>query len=304
MDTPNTDSSLSVSDAAQAISAILSPEEPKEDQQASDATPQTTEEDAQATPQEADQTVPVVIDGKTIEVPLKEVVSSYQKDKASTERFMQAAETRKAADAEIAKTRQEREAYAQNLNRMQAMLEGVQQETQKIDWAKLIKEDPVEYLKQQHLASQRQEQLNQIRQEQQRVGAQMQAEGRAQFEHHLAGQQQELLKALPEWSDGTRANTERSQLRDYLLKAGYDEAAVNNVSNAKDVILARKAMLYDQMISKAQAATKKVSNLPTKVERPGVTDGNPSLDKRTAAYQRLAKSGKVEDAAAVFSSLL
>ena len=62
-------------------------------------------------------------------------------------------------------------------------------------------------------------------------------------------------------------------------------------------------MLYDQMIAKASAATKKVATLPQKVERPGVSEG-PNNDKRTQAYQRLAKSGKVEDAAALFANLL
>ena len=62
-------------------------------------------------------------------------------------------------------------------------------------------------------------------------------------------------------------------------------------------------MLYDQMMSKAQAAAKKVSTLPTKVERPGVAAEAPGLDKRTSAYQKLAKSGKVEDAAAIFASM-
>jgi hypothetical protein len=61
-------------------------------------------------------------------------------------------------------------------------------------------------------------------------------------------------------------------------------------------------MLYDQMIAKASAAAKKVSTLPTKVERPG--SGKTGLDQRSSAFQRLTKSGSVDDAAAVFRSIL
>ena len=62
-------------------------------------------------------------------------------------------------------------------------------------------------------------------------------------------------------------------------------------------------MLYDQMVSKAQAAAKKVSTLPNKVERPG--GGEPqNLDRRAASYQRLSKSGRVEDAASLIAGIL
>lgn len=309
MDTPNTDSSLDENTAAQAFAALL--EEPKEptaqapqaQEQAAPEPEAQAEEPEQAEQPEEEQKVPVVIDGKTIEVPLKEVLASYQKDKASTERFMAAAETKKAAEAEIAKARQEREAYAQNLSRMQAVLEGSIAEQNKVDWEALIQSDPVEYLKQQHLAQQRQAQLSQVRQEQEKIAALTQSEQQKAYSEHLAQQAKELQDLLPEWKDEAKAKAEKTALRDYLLKAGYDEKQVNQVSNAKDVLLARKAMLYDQMVSKAQAAAKKVSALPTKVERPGTAEVQ-GLDRRSQAFQRLSKSGKVEDAAALFANLI
>ena len=88
-----------------------------------------------------------------------------------------------------------------------------------------------------------------------------------------------------------------------LVEQGFDATAVNNVSDSKTVVIARKAMLYDQMMSKAQSAAKKVSTLPTKVERPGVGSVE-GLDRRTSAFQKLGKSGRVDDAAAVFAGLI
>ena len=66
--------------------------------------------------------------------------------------------------------------------------------------------------------------------------------------------------------------------------------------------MARKAMLYDQMVGKAAAAAKKVATLPNKVERPGGGETQ-NLDKRAAAFQRLSKSGRVEDAASLIAGL-
>ena len=81
------------------------------------------------------------------------------------------------------------------------------------------------------------------------------------------------------------------------------EQARGSVADARAVVMARKAMLYDQMLAKANTATKRVSNLPSRIERPGA--GEPQgLDKRSTAFQRLSKSGRVEDAAAVFSTFI
>ena len=121
---------------------------------------------------------------------------------------------------------------------------------------------------------------------------------------YLSTQQQELLAKLPQWKDEKTAKSEREALKTYLKDQGYDDGAINGISDHKAVILGRKAMLYDQMMTKAQAAAKKVANLPTKVERPGVSTSERNLDGRTAVMQRFNKSGSVDDMAAVFSSLL
>lgn len=261
------------------------------------------EAQAKVETQEEDQIVTVKIDGKDVEVPLSELKSGYQKDKVSTERFMQAAETRKSAEAEIAKAHQERQAYAANLQRMQAQLEGTLQQQQQVDWERLLASDPVEYLKQQHLAQKRQATLQQVYAEQQRVNALSQAEQQYALQGHLQAQQEALLAKLPEWKDEGKAKADRSAIREYLTNQGYESGDIDSIRDARAVVLARKAMLFDQMMGKAQAAAKRVSTLPSKVERPGLGD-NPGFDRRSAAYQKLGKSGKVEDAAALFASLI
>lgn len=246
--------------------------------------------------------VPVKINGKIVEVSVAELKSEYGKEKASQERFEQAAEMRKAADAEIQKAQAERSAYAQNLQRMAVQLEGALQEQQKTDWNALLESDPIEYLKQQNLFQQRQAAYQQNMVEQQKMAAMFQAEQQKAYVQTLKEQQEALLAKLPAWKDPAKAQAEKAALKTYLLAEGYDEAAVDGISDAKAVLLARKAMLYDQMIEKARAATKKVSTLPQKVERPG--NGQQQLDKRSQAFQRLSKTGSVDDAAAVFRNFV
>jgi hypothetical protein len=246
--------------------------------------------------------VPVKINGKIVEVSVAELKSEYGKEKASQERFEQAAEMRKTADAEMQKAHAERTNYAQNLQRMAVQLEGALQEQQQTDWNALLESDPIEYLKQQNLFQQRQAAYQQNMVEQQKMAAVFQAEQQKAYVQTLKEQQEALLAKLPTWKDPAKAQAEKAALKTYLLSEGYDEQAVDGISDAKAVVLARKAMLYDQMIEKARAATKKVSTLPQKVERPG--NGQQQLDKRSAAFQKLSKSGSVDDAAAVFRNFV
>ncbi len=310
MDNPATEpsnSALGADDAASLFAAMLDPvaaEEPKEDAPAVQAEAKEPEAETEAEATEDDPVVTVKIDGKDVEVKLSELKNGYQRHADYTRKTMEVSEQRKAAETETAKARQEREAYAQNLTRLQAQLEGVLQEQQNaVDWEKLLESDPVEYLKQQHLAQARQAKLHQVYTEQQRVAAQQQAEAEEAHSRHIQAQQQELLAKLPDWKDAKKADAEKAAIRDFLIREGYEADSLNKITDARAVVLARKAMLYDQMMSKAQAAAKKVANLPTKVERPGVAAEAPGLDRRASAYQRLTKSGKVEDAAAVFASM-
>lgn len=308
--TPGSNGPLDVNQASSLFSTVLEPPSEEEKQAAAEPVAAPPEaEAAEASPEaeaqapEAEPTVTVKIDGKDVEVPLSELKNGYQRQADYTRKTMEVSEQRKAAEAEKAQAHQERQAYAANLQRMQAQLEGALQEQQKTNWEELLQSDPVEYLKQQHQAQARQAQLNQVYTEQQRISALQQAEQAQARQAYLAQQQEELLAKLPEWKDAQKAQAEKTALRDYLLESGYDRQTVETITDAKAVLLARKAMLYDQMVAKASAAAKKVSTLPTKVERPGQGE-NPGLDRRSSAYQRLSKTGKAEDAAALFASIL
>lgn len=306
-------SPLNADQAAAVFAGILDPKEPEqapEDQEQATQgaetqteTPETEAQQAEQAQSEDDPLVTVKIDGKEVEIPLSELKNGYQRQADYTRKTMEASAERKAADAEKQAAHQERNTYAQNLVRMQAQLEGALQEQQNIDWNALIQTDPQAYLQQKHLYDQRQALLQQNYAAQQQLSQQMQAEQAQQFQAHLKAQHEELVAKLPEWKDEAKAKAETTAIREYLANAGFPEQDINSVADAKVVVIARKAMLYDQMISKAQAAQKKVAAAPAKVERPGTGEA-PGLDRRTSSYQKLAKSGRVEDAAAVFASIL
>ena len=304
MDNPSQESSdLSTDSAVAAFANLLDP--PEREQPDIEAV---VEEGAQAEPEAAEQTeddplVTVKIDGKTVEIPLSELKNGYQRQSDYTKKTQEVSEQRKAAEAETARAYQERQTYAENLQRLQVQDEAALQAQQNIDWAALLRSDPVQYLEEQRTAQERQARLSQVYSEQQRIAGQYQAEHAEAQTRHLVQQREELLAKLPEWKDATKAKAEQAALRDYLAESGYSAEAIATLSDAKSVIVARKAMLFDQMMSKASAASKRVTALPTKVERPGVGD-NPALDKRSSQFQKLSKSGRAEDAAALFATFI
>jgi len=280
--------------AAEVVEAVEAVEAP------ADAAPEAVED---APPE----MVKVDIDGYEIELPKDKA------DKLAAERLMQAdytrktmatADERKAAQAESQKAMQERAAYSQNLSRIEAQLEGALQEQGKaVNWRELLDSDPVEYLRQRHLVEDRQAKLQQVQHEQHKVQSQIQAEQHSAMERHLVEQQEILSAKLPEWKDQQKATAEKVAIRDYLMGQGFDAADLQNVTDARSVVLARKAMLYDQMVSKAHAAAKKISTLPTKTERPGGGESG-GVDRRAANYQRFGKSGSLQDAATLIAGLL
>jgi hypothetical protein len=245
----------------------------------------------------------VKIDGKEVEVAASELTQGYQRQQDYTKKTMEAAEARKAAEAEIQAARTEREQYSQRLEGITQHLQAELQGQQNIDWQQLLDTDPVEFLRQQHLAQQRQATLQQLQTEQQRIEQQKQAEQAKTREENARNQHQALLDKLPEWKNPEKAKADLAQLSNYLAELGYQDKE-DNMPQHLQVLCAHKARLYDAVMAKAKTVTQRINTPPLKVERPGVTNaGNP--DKRTSVVQQLKKSGGSDAAAtAAFAAFL
>ena len=310
------EAALDVRGGADAFAALLSPaqeaaaEEEKKPEADEQGEPQAEAEAEAPAAEESEgegEAITIEVDGKTVTLSKSELADAYKsglRQADYTKKTMEAAELRKSADAEIAKARQERETFARTLQEQAVVLSAALQEQQAVDWQHLLNTDPVEYLKQQHLAQQRQAALQRTQQEQQKLYQQQQQEQQQSVRKYIAEQQEALLAKLPEWKDDKKATAEKQAISDYLTHSGYTAEEVGNAADHRAIILARKAMLYDKMIASASAAAKKVSDLPNKPAiRPG-SGSAPAIDKRGAAFQKLTKTGSIRDAASVFESFL
>lgn len=311
MDNPSSESSALDTNQAGALFANLlggEAEPIKEEESTPEAAAEklaaeeVTQSEPEAEQSESEPTYTVKIDGKEVPVTLDELRNGYQRQQDYTQKTMAAAEARKAAEAELTTARTERQQYAQQLQNISQQLQSALQEQSQINWTQLLEADPVEYLKQQHLYQQRQAALQNAQAEQMRVQQQSQAEQQKYFQKFLETQQQELLAKLPEWKDEGKAKAEKAALASELKARGFTDAEINNLNDHRLVLEFRDAMRYRELMSRAKEATKKVANLPPKVERPG--NAPAKLDGRSSAMQKLSKSGRVEDAASYFAGIL
>lgn len=320
MDNPSSESSaLDLNQAAALLGSVMDPTESPQDDPKNDPKPDTdidlpTKADAQSdeppaeeeAPEPGAQKVTIEVDGKTVELTQEQIAEAYKnglRQSDYTKKTMEAAEHKKSADAEIAKARSERDAYANKLQKFAIKIESDIEQHDRLDWDQLSKSDPAEYVRQMHLAQARQAQLQQVNHELQITHAAQQEDFAKATQARLATEREALLEKLPAWKDQAKAATEHEAIKGYLKAEGYAPEDIAGIQDHRAVVLARKAMLYDQMVAKAKTATAKVATLPAKVIRPGVTE-NTSLDKRGSAYQRLTKSGSVNDAAAALAGFL
>jgi hypothetical protein len=319
---------MNMADAANAISAMLAPEEGQaevtETQQVEESEEETetaasdeddsgvedapddetseeqSEEEEEPEEEEQQQTFTVKVDGKEVSVTLDELQKGYSRTQDYTRKTQQIAEVRKQVEQETQAVRAEREQYAQLLGALQAQLQSSEPQ---IDLDRLYHEDPIEWVRQKEVMRERQEKLGAIQSEQQRLSQVAQYEQQRAMEAQLASQQEALLAALPDWKDPKKAKAEKALVIESAKAAGFTDEDLKSVYDHRLVLLLRKAAMYDQMVSKRQGIKPVVNNGP-RPAKPGAAGRVSTTTEATRAKQRLAKTGRVDDAASAIELLL
>mgnify|MGYP006268687087 CR=1 FL=1 len=313
---------MNMAEAADALAGILPDEGQEENSEAqlpdegaavdeelsvdADATDEETdteqsEEDGQTEEEEQPQVFTVKVDGKEVEVTLDELQKGYSRTQDYTRKTQQIAEVRKQTEAELQAVRAEREQYAQLLGALEAQIQQAAQPN--IDWDRLYQEDPIEWVRQRELMRENQEKNAAIQSEKQRLSQLSQQEQMQQHKQLLQQEQEALMAAIPEWKDAKKAEAEKAMLVQFGQKVGFSPDELKNVVDHRAVVLLRKAALYDQMLSK-RGQIKPVTNNGPKPAKPGAAGRVSSNTEALRAQQRLAKTGRVDDAADAIYKLL
>ena len=310
---------LNVANAANAISAMLPPDEggdqqdvelqdeltevdsaaPEEELQDSDG-----EQSDEAEAEEEEDKPPsftVKVDGKNVEVTLEELQKGYSREADYTRKTQQVSEERRAFQAEAELVRTERQQYSQLLGSLQAQLQ--QNAAPQIDLDRLYNEDPIEWVRQKELARDAEKVHAAIQSEQQRLSHIQAQEQYQSMQAHLAQQQDAMLKAIPEWANPDKAKAEKTLLIEWGQKLGFSSDELKNIFDHRAVVALRKAALYDQMMTKRGNIRPAVNNGP-KPAKPGAAGRMDNTTDSRRSQQRLAKTGRVNDAASAIEHLL
>jgi len=251
--------------------------------------------------QEQPQIFSVKVDGKEVEVTLEELQKGYSRTQDYTRKTQQIAEARKQTEAELQAVRAEREQYAQLLGALEAQVQQAAQPN--IDWDTLYREDPIEYVRQREVMRENKEKAEAIQSEQQRLAYLSQQEQAQLMQQKLQQEQEALLAAIPDWKDAKKAQAEKALLVEFGQKIGFTPEELKSVVDHRAVLMLRKAALYDQMMSK-RGNIKPVTNNGPRPAKPGAAGRVSSSTESVRAQQRVAKTGRVDDAANAIFQLL
>lgn len=278
--------------------------EPAEEEGESEAPDETDEPPAEQSETHAldpAMKVKVKVDGQEIETTLDEVLKGYSRTQDYTRKTQEVAEQRKAAEAEKASLAGERARAAEYLRLLE---QTIQDATPKEpDWQALLAEDPAKYAAERLAWDAHHKEMAELRKQREVADAQVAQDIAQRYQATLDSEREKLVAAIPEWKDTEVAKADKSKLRDYASKAGFSDDDLNQVSDHRLMVMLRKAMLWDEAQAKKPAIQARIEKVKTATPGPAASAKTPVSDS-TRALQRLVKTGKQQDAAAFFETLL
>jgi len=314
--------SLTVTDAAKVFGGMMEPEtvnqEPAQEAElseaiAEDVEPEDTsaefegedsvedpeagaEEENEASEEESGQTYTVRVDGEEVEVTIDELLSGYSRTQDYTRKTMALADQRKDLEGELNQIRQERAQLTQALEQLD-----VQDQEQEPNWDALYQQDPQQWLIQREVWREKQERKRALMEEKQRLLQAQEADKQRVIGQFVAQERDKLVEVLPSWRDEKVAKAEKAKVADYAKRIGFNDQEIAQFYDHRAVTALYKAMKFDEL----QSGKPKVAKKTAPTAKSGVAQ-KPAKGKDAyrKSQQRLAKTGKVADAAQAFKHLL
>lgn len=247
-----------------------------------------------------DTLVTVKIDGKTQQVTLKEAREGYQRQADYSRRMNALREEAQQFEAVRQQVQAERAQYEQLIPALRQQLESMM--PQEPNWEVLHREDPLNYPLIRDQWRDYQERLAATRAEQERLSYLRQQEEAQQLKHIVTEGQKWLTEKVPEWRDPKKWDEARSKLKDYGRQVGYSEEELAQAYDPRALLVLDKARRYDELMANRPKPVKQEGG-PKPLKAGTVAASPRKATEVTRMKQRLAKTGRVEDAAAFFGLL-
>jgi hypothetical protein len=239
-------------------------------------------------------------DGEFDEVTEDEAVKGYLRQQDYTRKTQTLAEQRKAHEAEANAVRAERQQYADSLKQLEAAIKA--QVPAEPDWAKLQQDKPDEFAVTWAAWHRHKEEMSAFEAERKRAEDAVLKDQFEAMRKRVDEEQGKLVEAIPAWQDADVRKKELTEIKEFAKKAGYSDEELSQVVDHRVITLLRKAYLYDKAQDAAPKVRAKIEQ--AKVVPPGTGQKKTPVSELTRTKQRLAKTGRVEDAADAIRQLL
>lgn len=234
-----------------------------------------------------------------------------ERERSVSTRLQEAAQTKTQLEAQLQQAANERAQQSQYIRGVLLQLTPELNKFQSVDWDKMAVENPAEWARQRQTYDSVIGRMNTASGQLQLLDQQQQAANMQRLQVYRNEEWGKLQTKIPDYADPVKAAAINKELVQYLTKAdiGYTEQEVLGKYDHRDVVVARKAMLYDKMIAAREAAnTKRVPTGNVRQLRPGVPAPGGAKEEATTARQRasrdaLRKTGSTADAANLLMDL-
>ena len=281
---------------------IIEDDEPFEEELEAAEEDEPQEDQVEEEESEQPQLYTIKVDGEETQVTLEELQNGYSRQRDYTRKTQELAQQRKAIEAKQQEVSQKDAIYSQLLPRMEATLKGELENEP--DWSALYEADPIAYVREKDIWNEKRQKLQAVQAESQRLQQESAMEQQKKLQQFVEYGNQQLLEQIPEWQDNEVASKEKMAIRDYGVNVlGYTPQEMDSVYDYRVLLGLRNAWLQHKTVqaTKVKPTEKKAA---ARTARPGTSNVPKSTTPVKKARQKLAKTGKVQDAAKLFEQLL
>lgn len=282
---------------------IIEDDEPFEEElEAAEEEDEPQEDQVEEEESEQPQLYTIKVDGEETEVTLEELQNGYSRQRDYTRKTQELAQQRKAIEAKQQEVSQKDAIYSQLLPKMEATLKGELENEP--DWSALYEADPIAYVREKDIWNEKKQKLQAVQAESQRLQQESAMEQQKKLQQFVEYGNQQLLEQIPEWQDNEVASKEKMAIRDYGVNVlGYTPQEMDSVYDYRVLLGLRNAWLQHKTVqaTKVKPTEKKAA---ARTARPGTSNVPKSTTPVKKARQKLAKTGKVQDAAKLFEQIL
>lgn len=249
--------------------------------------------------------VTVKIDGQTKQVPLSDVLKSYQLEGHVNNKSIELSNQQKAWETERTQAAQALQQQLQTAGTLATLArQQLLAEYQNVDWNKLRAEDPISWAVRNQEFNQKANAIDQHLAQVQNFQQQQAQQAQEAQAAALPKERDRMLEARPEWRDDTKFQAARTEISTYAQKLGYTPAELGAIFDHRYMLVLHDAARFAQLQAKSPDALKRVRAAPLMAKPGARTNRDPKQVASQQARERFERNSRdVDSGAAYFETL-